>query len=274
MKWVKRILLSLAALVVLVLGVIYAWSGMIINREYAAESRSILLSSRPDVIARGERLAQVFGCYHGCHAEDMEGEVFFEGWHIGRIISPNLTRAVDELSTAELEAVIRQGVKPDGTSIMAMPSASFAIMTDADLSAILSFIDSYPRQDLDLGRSKYGIMPRVLLITGVFEPAAAEVSDTPWTGSVLDDPLKLGEYLAMNACSECHGMELEGNEGFSPPLKSVAWAYSLEGFRKLLSTGVGTGGRDLGLMSLVSEARFSLLTNDEVEALHRFLSSR
>jgi cytochrome c553 len=273
MKRFKIFLKALVALVVLIAGVIYIWSSMIINKEYSAESRNILLSSRPEVIARGERLARVFGCFHGCHGEEMEGEGFFDGWYIGRIISPNLTRAIDEFSLPEMEAMIRQGVRPDGTSIMAMPSASFATMSDLDLSAILSFISQHPKQDLDLGRSSYGIMPRVFLITGEFEPSAAEVTGTPWQGHALEDPLMLGEYLAVNVCSECHGMQLEGNEGFSPPLE-IAKKYSLEDFRKLMSTGIGLGDRDLGLMTLVSEARFSFLTDTEVESLHQFLHAR
>jgi cytochrome c553 len=266
MKWVKRILLSLAALALLVVTVIYAWSGMVIRREYAAEQRNILLSSRPEVLAEGERLAQVFGCFRACHGERMEGLVFFESWAVGRIIAPNLTRAMERYTPAELEAIVRQGVRPDGTSIMAMPSGSFATMTDRDLSAILSFIDRYPRQEPDLGPSRIGILPRALLIVGEFEPAAvvAARQDAPWLEDFRDDPERLGEYLARNTCSECHGMEFEGNEGFAPPLV-FAKGYALESFKKLLATGV---------MSKVAKARFALLRDEEVEALYTFLSSR
>lgn len=42
-----------------------------------------------------------------------------------------------------------------------MPSSSFAAMTDRDLSAILSFIANYPKQDRDLGHSRYGLMTRM-----------------------------------------------------------------------------------------------------------------
>ena len=45
----------------------------------------------------------------------------------------------------------------------------------------------------------------------------------------------------MNACSECHGLELEGNEGFAPPLV-FAKGYAFENFRKLMATGVGVVG--------------------------------
>ncbi len=272
MKWIKRILLTLVLVLLLATGVIYAWSSMIIKREYTAETRNILPSSRPEVIARGKRLAQVFGCFYGCHGEDMEGEVFFEGWAVGRIISPNLTRAVDELSWSELEAIIRQGVRPDGKSVFGMPSASFATMSDRDLSAILSFIDSYPKQEMDLGRSKYGLLPRYLLISGELKPEAAIEKGEPLQSDALEDPKILGEYLAMNACSECHGMDLQGQDGFTPAMV-VARGYSAEDFKKLMSTGLGLGDRDLGLMSVVAKSRFKKMTEAEMEALHQFLQT-
>jgi len=170
------------------------------------------------------------------------------------------------------EAIIRQGIRPDGTSVLAMPSASFAIMTDQDLSAILAFIESYPKQDQDLGRSRFGLLPRIALMTGEYLPAAAEVKTKPWSSGMLKDPLKLGEYFAINACSECHGLDFAGNEGFTPPL-TITQGYDLADFQKLMATGVGLGERDLGLMSTVAKYRFSRINEQEIQALHQFLQS-
>lgn len=273
MKWVKRVLLSLLLFLLLAVIGVYAWSGVIIHKKYEAVERNILPSSRPEVIEKGKRLAQVYGCYYGCHGDDMQGEVFFEGLVIGRIISPNLTSAVDKFTRSELEAIIRQGIRPDGTSVMAMPSASFATMTDSDLSAILAFIASYPKQDQDLGYSTFGLMPRAMLVIGEFTPAAAEVKGQPAQPGELQTPEAQGEYLAVNACSECHGMEFEGQEGFTPPL-DIAKGYSLEDFSKLMATGIGLGDRELGLMTVVAENRFKKMNEEEVEALHQFLVSR
>ncbi|MFT5370921.1 MAG: mono/diheme cytochrome c family protein [Lysobacterales bacterium] len=273
MKWVKRILLSLVVVILLSLTVVYAWSSVIINKQYTAQARNILPSSRPEIVAHGERMAQVFGCYFGCHGKDMEGKVFFEGWAIGKIISPNLTRAVDTYSRSELEAIIRQGIKPDGTSVLVMPSASFVTMTDRDLSAILAFIEDFPKQELDLGNSSYGILPRFMLVLGEYVPSAAEVDGTPVQANSLQDPVRLGEYLAQNTCSECHGLDYEGQGDFTPSLQ-IAKGYSEADFNKLMMTGKGIGDRDLGLMSEVAESRFSKMNNEEISALHQFLMLR
>lgn len=273
MKWVKRTLLGLLALLILAVLVIYAWSAVILNASYEAEPRSLLLSSRPDVIAHGERLAQLFGCYHGCHGRDMEGQVFFEEWYIARLVAPNLTRAARDMSTTELEALVRQGIRPDGRSVFGMPSASFATMTDRDLSAILSFIQQYPEQAHNAGTTRFGPLARLLLVLGEFQPAAVEVSQSPWQSGFESTPLKHGEYLALNVCSECHGLDFEGSGDFAPPL-AVAQAYGLDDFRRLMAEGRGLGDRDLGLMSGVAKARFSQMTPVEVEALHAYLQSR
>ena len=50
-----------------------------------------------------------------------------------RIVAPNLTRIVHEYSDQELEAVIRHGVRPDGSSVVIMPSAMFANVSDEGL---------------------------------------------------------------------------------------------------------------------------------------------
>lgn len=273
MKWLKRIVLGLLAIILLTVAVVWVWGGMIIGKKFTPVERNVMTSSRPEIIERGRRLAQVYGCYGGCHAQDMEGQVFFEGFVIGKIIAPNLTTAIDHYTRSELEAIIRQGVKPDGSSVLIMPSEAFAIMTDRDFSAVLSFIESYPKQELDLGPSNFGLLPRFGLIVGMFELSAELVEHEPWEPDVLTDPIKLGEYLAINACSECHGLDLEGNEGFSPDLQ-IAKGYTEADFKKLMSTGIGIGERDLGLMSVVANSRFKKMTEEEVEALHQFLLSR
>lgn len=272
MKWLLRGLWSLLVLAVLAIAALYAWSGMIIGREYTVEPRKVLLSSRPMVIAHGERISRVFGCFDGCHGADMEGSVFIDSPLIGRIIAPNLTAALDRYSHTELEAIVRQGVRPDGSSVFGMPSAAFSRMSDQDLSAILSFIAKYPKQDLDLGNSEYGMMARILMVTGEVWPEAAAADVAPWREGFRQDPLQLGEYLAILACAECHGQTLEGDEGFTPHL-AIARAYSPEAFSRLMATGVGLSDRDLGLMSKVAQARFSHLTDAEVQALHAYLQT-
>lgn len=272
MKWLKRILLGLLGLVLLALGVLYAWSGFIIGKEYTAQPRTVEISANPEIIEEGERLAQVYGCFHGCHGADMEGDYFFDDPLLGSFYAANLTWAVEHYSPVELEGLIRQGIRPNGNSLLGMPSDSFSIMTDHDLAAILSFISAYPRQVDDPGKTRVGPLGRLGLVLGEYWPAAAKPRPGPWQEGFRDDPMKLGEYIATMTCTECHGMELEGTEGFTPPLAMVD-AYSLDDFRKLMSTGLGLADRDLGLMTRMAEFRLKHMTDEEVVALHAYLQS-
>ncbi len=272
MKWLKRIVLGLALVVFLLFGVLYGWSTLVIGKTYPADQRTVLLTDDPAVIREGERLARAWGCFHGCHGADMEGDVFFEARFVGRFVAPNLTAAVDRYTPGELEAIIRQGVRPDGTSVLGMPSEAFSVMTDEDLSAVLSFISSYPKKHAELGDTQVGPLARLGLVMGEFWVAAAKTHPQPWKKNSLEDPLKLGEYLAITTCSECHGPDLQGQEGFTPPLLMVK-AYSATDFSKLMATGVGLGERDLGLMSEAAAFRFSHLKPNEVEALYAYLHS-
>lgn len=274
--WVRRVAVGLGALVVLGLLIIYAGSYLVMNATYPAQQRALLLTSRPEVLAEGERKAQIFGCYRGCHGRHMEGDVAWDDPAFGRVVGPSLVDALDRYTTSELEAIVRQGVKPDGKNPWGMPSASFATMTDRDLAAILSFVRSYPRHATvsDPGKTRLRLVGRVAVLTGMFKAEAPQAAQyAPADSIALDDKLRLGEYLAMNACSECHGLDLNGYESFTPSL-ALAKAYNREQFGRLMHSGVGLGDRDLGLMSGVAKMRFSHLHDAEVDAIFTFLQQR
>lgn len=276
MKWLRRGLLGIAVIILLAFLVIYGGSEYLINKKYEPESRAFNLTVAGPVYGEGERLAQVFGCYRGCHGRHMEGDVAFDEPPFFRAVGPGLKNAVRNYTTAQLEALIRQGVRPEGRSVWGMPSGSFSSMTDQHLAAILLFIKDYPEyeRETELPASKFYLGGRVAVLSGLFEAEASIARGAvPVSMSVLDDPMTHGQYLAMNVCSECHGIELEGLEDFTPPL-TVAKAYSREQFGRLMAEGIGIGERNLGLMSEVAQIRFSLLKDEEVDDLYGFLQSR
>lgn len=272
MKWVKRLGLGMLALATLALVTIYAGGEWVLNRHYEPVPNNVLLSSRPDVLAKGERLSRLYGCHEACHGKDMEGAVFFDEPWLARLVAPNLTRAAEQYTPVELEAIVRQGILPNGRSVTAMPSASFSYLTDSDLAAILSFIRAYPKNDQDLGPSSYRLMARFGLLAGWFSPAAQTLHEQSGDTQPADkSSMGRGEYLAMTACSECHGMDLNGD--FGPDL-AVVKAYSPEDFATLMTTGLGIGERELGVMTEVSRGRFVHLTAEETADLFGFLQSR
>lgn len=277
LKWVGRVLGGLVVLILAAAVFIYVASERVLNRTYEVSLTSITAPTDSSSIAEGKRLATLRGCYNGCHGEQLEGEVFFDDPLIARVVAPNLTHVVTQYTDAELERVIRQGVKRDGTGVMAvMPAFMFHHLSDADLGAIIAFLRSVPALDGPSGGVQPGPLGRAIIALGQFPPAAdmidhaqPRLAASPESGAEA-----FGRYLATTLCTECHGMDLQGEPDGSTPNLVVAAAYSAEDFARLMRTGVPLGDRELDLMAEVARKRFSNLTDSEIEALHAYLKAR
>ncbi|MCH8203066.1 MAG: c-type cytochrome [Proteobacteria bacterium] len=269
-RWALR---GLAGLVLLVVGLavaVFMLSEGVLNQRFEPLERAFTVPDDAKSIAAGGRLALVVGCYNGCHGKGAGGSDFFG------LAAPNLTKLVYEYSERELEAAIRQGIRPDGAGLIAMPSDSFSHMSDEDLGRIIAFLRSLPRSENDPGRRRFSAMNRLFLIylkywqgVEVLQPTLTSKASPP--ASAPSEQQAFGRYLASFVCSECHGGDLFGSSDF--PDLIVASAYTLDEFRHLMATGETFDDRELTLMALVSEKRFSHFNEAEVEALYAFLTS-
>ncbi|MEE4175648.1 MAG: cytochrome c [Xanthomonadales bacterium] len=272
-SWITKIAVIVFALIWLTAAWIYVSSMRMIDRQYVPVSRNLSSVSDPRRLAEGERLANIFGCADACHGDRMQGAVIYEHPLNGRLVAPNLTRAVRERTLPELEAIVRQGINPDGTSVFGMPSSSYAVMTDDDLSAILGYIRQYPLQPSAPGESDYGLLTRWKIVNGELAVQAENNIHQPWRNTFRNNETRLGEYLALLACSDCHGADLEGIPGLAPSLDRIHDYDEFE-FVDLLQRGMAPGERPLALKQEVAQRRFSLLTEDEMDALFVFLKTR
>lgn len=278
MKWIGRVALVLVALLVLAAGVVYAVFERKMSETYEIETGAIDVPTDSASVAEGERLARIYGCYNGCHGEAAEGGLFFDEPMFGTATAPDLTRVAETLSVEELVGVIRYGVRPDGSSVFAMPSLQFYHLADEDIGAIVAFLRSLPPTGGPETSVELGPLGRTLFALGEIEPMAARIDAQaprldPGDGS---DPMAIGEYLAVTACAECHGTDLAGQEhpGGNTPNLAIAAAYSPDEFKTLLRTGEPRDGRELRLMNDMSRKRFRHLTDAEIEAMYTYLSSR
>lgn len=270
--WLGIILGSIFALAVLAILIAWIGGGLVAGRSYDIPPSTFAANSETADIAEGRRIALTLGCYDGCHGDGLGGSVFYDDLWIGTFIAPDLTRTFAELSDAELDSVIRYGVRRNGKSTFVMPSAGLHHVSDEDLNDITAFIRSQPVGEGPAYEAKPGLMARFFLLISEFKPQAQEVIDgAPWiSGSPSRTSPDAGRYLAQTACAECHGMDFRGQEGFTPSLAAVI-AYSLDDFHVLMTTGVAIGNRELDLMKEVATGRFVHFTDSEVEALHGYL---
>lgn len=271
-RWIKRISIGLFTLAWLAAVWVYLSSMQIIERQYVPEVRNLPSVTSEELLQEGERLARVFGCMDACHGDRMQGGVVYSHPINGRLVAPNLTRAVSRRTLPELEAAVRQGIRPDGTSVFVMPASSLAAMTDRDLSAIIGFIRGYPQQVEPSGAHEYGLLTRYRIVTGDL-PAQAKIRvQRPWRETFRNNEERLGQYLATVACSQCHGLDLEGR-GAAPSLDKV-YDYDRFEFVALMQRGLAPGEREIGMMTDTARKRFAHLTEDEIEALFVYLKTR
>ena len=276
-KWLKRMAMGIAVLIVLVVSGVYAGSEVIFRRHYTdvALAAPPVVSADQASLAEGDRKAHILGCY-GCHGRALEGRLFFSEKGVANLVAPNLTRVAATSSDAELERAIRHGVRRDGTGLFAMPSSAFYHLSERDLASLIALVRHQPRVEGYTGTTSLGPLGRVGLVTGRFKavPAAMDHTAARVPADTSGDPTALGRYLAQVACSECHGPTLTGGLDGRAPTLAIATAYDDEQFRHLMRTGEPLMNRPLYLMSDAARGRFVHFTDEEVTSLHAYLRAR
>jgi cytochrome c553 len=151
----------------------------------------------------------------------------------------------------------------------------FYHLSDADLNAIIAFLRSAPPSEGPATEVRIGPMGRLGLVIGQFNPQAATIDHAarPLGAEGASDPSQRGRYLALTICTECHGMDFQGDPGMGSTNLAAVAAYSEEDFAHLMRTGTALGGRTLGLMSEVALGRFVFLTDEEIHALYGYLKT-
>ena len=275
LRWLRIGLLSIVLASVLAGATVYLLSERLLRRTYTEPAVDIAVPADSASVNEGLRLAMVRGCSGGCHGTGIEGGVFIDDPLLARLVAPNLTAAVRRYSNPDLVRIIRRGVRPDGSSVIGMPSEMFNGLTDQDLGKILAYLRSVPPRGGFTPERRLVPIARVAFVAGKVLPAAELVrraSALSGTYSQDGDPTAPGGYLARTSCTECHGLDLRGGDR-APDLR-IAAGYSFEAFRELMREGRALGNRELPLMSEVSRERFRHFTDQELRGLYTYLIAR
>jgi len=265
-------------LAVIVLGalgfatVVYVWNVSTLGVRHPVTARPAL--PKGDA-RRGRHLADITGCTD-CHRGDLRGGLFADdGWLHGRYYASNLTRKAKQYSDADLERIVREGVRPDGRGVMAMPAMGFVRLTDEEMADIIAFVRSMPAGGDDQPDHFIGPLDQWDLwrVHGP-KPAYAYVADERTKSPPDAGPEHAtARHLAGIVCAECHGGDLQGNgwDSGAPDLRVVA-SYSAQQFERLLRTGVAADGKERGLMTHVARGRLHKLDDAEIAALYAYLT--
>ncbi len=223
--------------------------------------------------AHGERLAKVLGC-RGCHGDTLQGELFAEEAGFGAIHASNLTLALQKYDAAGIEAALRQGKRPDGSELWAMPSEMYAHLGDVDMAALVAYLKSLPPAGKATPPKRIEAGWRAEIASGKYKSATGYIAEEKGMAPFDAGPRHArARMITMTACTECHAAKLEGRDGDTPNLDIVG-SYSAAQFATLMRTGKPVGGRELRMMSGVARGRFAHFTDREIADLHAYLTAR
>ncbi len=269
LKWAGAVAGAAVLLVVLAWTYVYVASEAIIQRRYPLPSSTVHAVTTAKAIARGRHLIVIAGC-GGCHGSDLQGR-FFTKNGVLPIWSSNLKRLMQTMPDDEFERAIRFGIKPDATSMWAMPSYDYTYMSEDDVIAIVSYLRTLPAAGPIQPEPAFDARARVALLEGDLTPIAPDTLESP---SSLDLGLRYdgGHYLARVTCAECHGTDLTGT-GAVPDLVSVS-AYDRAAFFALLRQGNAAPGHALKAMPQLARSRFHYFADYEIDALYDYLTAR
>ena len=143
---------------------------------------------------------------------------------------------------------------------------------------MIAAIRALPRGGKEQPRASIGLMGRLGLALGEFH-TAPDLVRTFSKAQAPDFGLQFaaGRHIVIVNCAECHGPQLHGQEvepGVVSPDMEIAGAYDLDQFRAMLRTGVGPGGKDIGMMGRVAKRDFSHMTDAEIAQVHAYLAVR
>ena len=267
-KWLGRLVEAVVVVLVCIAAYIFIASERALERRYDVPLKAFTAPSDAASIQEGRRQAILHGCT-SCHGSQLDGLVILDEPRIARIRTPNLTPIVPLYTDAELERLVRRGVKRDGVGLWVMPVSGH--MTDGDLEALIAYLRTVPQRPGEPGKIEARSLARLGIVMGQMKSSARLDAEIESPQLDRNDPISFGRYLVKSACTECHGSNLEGSEFIHAPSLMVTAAYQQEDFVRLMRTGIGLGNRELGKMTEMGRFRFSAFTDAEIESLRLYL---
>ena len=197
------------------------------NTVYNVKPQPLFISSDSAALSYGNRLVSAKGC-RDCHGDDLGGKVFIDDAPLGFLVAKNLTKGKGGLpenhDSSDWVLALKHGIRKDGKPLWLMPSHEYTLLTEEDLSAIISYTMSLPHIDREFPEQKLGVVGTVLTDLGKLELFPAEMIDhnrqlvKEVTAEVTVD---FGKYLSI-ACQGCHRANMKGGDPIAPGFPVVA----------------------------------------------------
>jgi mono/diheme cytochrome c family protein len=246
------------------------------------------LSIRTDSaqLALGGRLVKAKGCEE-CHGQDLGGKIFADDPMLGHLIASNLTKGKGGLpknhNTEDWTLALKHGIRRDEKPLLFMPAHEFAMLSEADMGAIIAYCSQLPPVDREFPEgNSLGPLGYILTDIGMLPMFPAEMinHDRQLVKQVKSEiSIEFGKYIS-TSCEGCHRNSMKGGDPVAPGFPVVAdisstgnpGKWSDEQFITTLRTGKTPEGKILNPKEMPWTMAKEF--NDvELKALHLYLNS-
>ena len=288
-RWLRRLGLAVAGLVVLILLFVAAAWGLTerrLRKQWSVQPKPLAIPRDSASVARGMHLSTAVAKCIECHGTDLGGKIMIDEPAMGRLASSNLTPGRGGIGWAyddeDWVRAIRHGADAEGRGLMIMPSVEYSAMSDADLAALIAYLKTLRPVDREKPARKLNVLPRVLMTVGVFPPLAVEaIAHDSVTGTAPAPGVSVayGKYLAtIGGCTGCHGPSLSGGAGGKPGAKPASnltrggiGEWTEADFFRALREGKRPNGTPLS--DDMPWKATGMMTDDEIRAVWMYLRS-
>ena len=296
LKWFGIITGGLLGVFLVLLVVLFLVGSRKVNRTYDVPIASVAVPTDAASIAKGKHYIEAIWVCQVCHGQDLAGPdvdecksvpctAFSDDSFFGRLMPINLTSGLGGIggvfSDEDYVRAIRHGIGLDGKSLVVMPSEVFNKISDEDLGAMIAYLKTLPPVDNELDESELGPLGSILAVfEGSLLPATQIDHNAPRAPSpAAGVTAEYGQYLA-EICTVCHGERLSGGEvpgddrveapNITPGGAPGSWTRSQ--FIDTIRSGMTPQGNLLD-PRFMPWNRFTLMTDDELDALWLYLQS-
>lgn len=283
------IVMSIAALAGVLVAGAKIGSDRKLHRVVQVEIAPLAFAPEMATIERGRYLYQSRGCAE-CHGANGQGRVVIDDPNGLFVKAPNISpgpgNVVAPYAEKDWVRTVRHGVKPNGNPVLIMPSEDYNRMTDADVAAIVAYLQAMPPAPGEAARLHLPILVRALYAVGAVKDAAEKIDHTLPPSRPIPKAVTVehGAYVA-NMCIGCHGAAFTGGKipGAPPnwppaadltpqPQGALARYSSRDMFVSMMRTGKRPDGSDVSKVMPFDSLKE--LDDTDLAAVYLFLKSR
>ena len=156
--------------------------------------------------------------------QDLGGRIVEDSFAMGRMSAPNLTRGKGGIGASYKDAdyvrTLMHGVRPDGRSVLIMPSSEYRF-SEQGIADLIAYLKQVPPVDREVPKPTAGPLARVLAVVGGYHLVPAAVIDHERVSfsaeQTAENPVASGAQLVeMGGCRACHLPDLIGGGGPPP----------------------------------------------------------